>query len=89
MIWRLKVTPLLIYAGDSLEIEYDDDDTEGTLTVTVDGGIIARKIEFKRDQEGPADILITHNENLLGRVLNDDLNLSAPILEIGHWEEAY
>ena len=79
----------LIYAGDSLEIEYDDDDTEGTLTVTVDGGIIARKIEFKRDQEGPADILITHNENLLGRVLNDDLNLSAPILEIGHWEEAY
>ncbi|MBI2551883.1 hypothetical protein HYW17_01110 [Candidatus Uhrbacteria bacterium] len=79
----------LVYATNTLEIEFDDDDTAAPLEVSVRGGLMAREIELERDQEGSVSIIITHDPALLRRILNADLNLSSPIIETSHWEEQY
>lgn len=79
----------LVYATAEVEIEYDDDDTEGALEVNIHGGVMAREVVFDRDEEGEATIEIIHDANLLRRILNDDQNLIAPTIDIGHWEETY
>jgi len=78
----------LVYASNYLEIEYDDDDTAGTLDVTVKGGIMGQQVVLSRDKPGPVAISITHDKNLISPVLSDDVT-DSPLIDIGHWEEQY
>ena len=79
----------LVYASNYLEIEYDDDDTTGTLDITINGGIMGRQIRLSRDRSGTAAVTINHDDRLIGRVLTDEINTSSPLIDIGHWEEQY
>lgn len=78
----------LVYASNYLEIEYDNSDTSGTLDVTVRGGLMGRQIRLSRDRAGPVAILITHDDNLISRALTSEA-ATAPLIDIGHWEEQY
>ena len=78
----------LVYASNYLEIEYDDDDTAGTLDVTVRGGIMGRQVRLSRARSGPVAIAITHDNELISRALTDEVS-TAPLIDIGHWEEQY
>lgn len=78
----------LLYSSNYLEIEYDLDDTTGTLDVTVKGGIMGRQVRLSRDRSGPVSILIDHDANLIANTLTDGVQ-SAPLIDIGHWEEQY
>jgi len=78
----------LVYVSNNLEVEYDDDDTTGTLDVTIRGGIIARSLIFSRDASGPVAINIIHDETLIEQVLDTQFD-TAPLIDVGHWEEQY
>lgn len=80
----------IVYAGNYLEIEYDDNDTADPLVVHIKGGLIGRRFIFNRDiSGGQSDVQITHDNELISRVLRQDFNLTSPLLDIGHWEENY
>lgn len=78
-----------MYATDEIEIEYDDDDTAAPLTVTIRGGLMARRIKLSRDIPGPATVTVIHDERLLRGVLNEARTRISPLIDIGHWEEQY
>lgn len=79
----------LVYAGNRLEIEFDDDDTPENFTVSITGGVMGRQVIFDRDIDGAASIIVTHNPDLIGRILQADLNITSPTIDVGHWEEQY
>ncbi|MDO8505264.1 MAG: hypothetical protein Q7S48_01640 [bacterium] len=79
----------LVYSATYLEIEYDYDDSAGTLDVTIDGGLIGQRVIIRREQLEPMNVTITHNPSLISRILNTEFNTTSPVVEIGHWEEQY
>lgn len=79
----------LVYSANYLEIEYDDDDTTGTLDVQIDGGLIGRQMIIRREKAQPMNVTITHNSSLISRILNTQFNTTSPLVDIGHWEEQY
>lgn len=79
----------LVYAGNRLEIEFDDDDTNDAFTVSIIGGVMGRQVLFDRDTDGAASITITHNADLIGRILQAEFNNTSPTIDVGHWEEQY
>ncbi|MBI4135341.1 pilus assembly PilX N-terminal domain-containing protein [Candidatus Uhrbacteria bacterium] len=79
----------LVYAGNLLEIEFDDDDTNENFIVSITGGVMGREVLFDRDTAGAASITVTHDPDLIGRILAEDLNTTSPTIDVGHWEEQY
>lgn len=79
----------LVYASNYLEIEYDTDDTQDQLNVTVQGGLIGRQAVIRREASGPTAISITHDDELIGKVLQQDFNQVSPLIDVNHWEEEY
>lgn len=79
----------LVYSANYLEIEYDNNDTTGTLDINIDGGLIGRQLIIRREKLEPMNVTINHNSGLISRILNTQFNTTSPLVDINHWEEQY